>query len=282
MTRKEIEKRCREEMQQNIPDREALWQKIEANLPEQPVNQKSQISMIAFRRILGAAACFLLITVGLKFMIPKTLSNAPASSDAHTDYVEEFEDAADAELLPQTEFIKYSDLKLAQEKEELQINYQQLGTQEEYFNEDAILSKTEYFFDVKVIAENQDDTTGEMIYQLSVIHVLGGDREGESENSEITLRSHSAYVLKQDHEYILSLLYDQKNQNWQLSYTCAPQIEKTQDQKLIIPNGFYTLMQGETTPVLYDSYGKDDYFYDRMFLTEEMNLQLLIQKWETL
>ena len=50
MTRKEIEKRCLEEMQQTIPDHEALWQKIEAQRPPQDSqNQKaSPIRMQSF------------------------------------------------------------------------------------------------------------------------------------------------------------------------------------------------------------------------------------------
>ena len=39
MTRHEAEQQCREALQQNIPDKEALWKRIEANLPAQPAQQ---------------------------------------------------------------------------------------------------------------------------------------------------------------------------------------------------------------------------------------------------
>ena len=66
MTRKEIEKRCLEEMQQTIPDHEALWQKIEAQLPPQDSqNQKaSPIRMQSIRRFMTIAACLLVTVTG--------------------------------------------------------------------------------------------------------------------------------------------------------------------------------------------------------------------------
>ena len=67
MTRKEIEKRCREEMQQNIPDKDALWQKIESQLPEQkPIiqPQKPVIKMHTFYRVMAGVACFMFVLAG--------------------------------------------------------------------------------------------------------------------------------------------------------------------------------------------------------------------------
>ena len=65
MTRKEIEKRCFEEMQQNIPDREALWQRIEGSLGEQPAQPEVPHIRVRHtgRYIMTAAAC-LLVVVG--------------------------------------------------------------------------------------------------------------------------------------------------------------------------------------------------------------------------
>ncbi|MDE7121587.1 MAG: hypothetical protein K2O42_05445, partial [Oscillospiraceae bacterium] len=64
MTRKETEQKCREMMQENIPDKEALWLKIESGLiqeqqPEIPARH-SHSSVVMMRRILTLAACFLL------------------------------------------------------------------------------------------------------------------------------------------------------------------------------------------------------------------------------
>ncbi|MBR1554209.1 MAG: hypothetical protein IJ644_02310, partial [Oscillospiraceae bacterium] len=115
--------------------------------------------------------------------------------------------------------------------------------------------------------------SGKMEYTLQILDVYGGELDAET----ITLETSSAYILEQNHEYVLPVTAD-----CSLAYECAPQIEKTQDNRLVIPNGWYTLMQGETTPVLYDSIGIDDYFYDRMYLTKDLNLDLLIQKWQSL
>ena len=294
MTKKDIEKKCREEMQQNIPDREALWQRIETRLPEQnlskPVN-KIHVSFMS--RAVTAAACLLFIIAGLSLRNPRTDLNqkentesaVPAADNAsYDDMAEAIQDnepiAENHVIAPvKSKPIRYSELQVSQEKVlASQVNYQKLGADGEYFNEDEILSKTQYFFDVRVIDGEQDENTGEMTYLLSIIHVLGGEREGEPEQAQITLKSRSAYVLEINHEYILPVYYDD---DWNLAYSCAPQIEKTADEQLIIPNGFYTLMT-DTAPVLYDSYGQDDYFYDRMFLTGESNLKLLIQKWQSL
>ena len=65
MTRKELEKRCREEMQQNIPDRDALWSRIEQGLPERkepiPAPEKPRIRMQQVYRVMLTAACLMLV-----------------------------------------------------------------------------------------------------------------------------------------------------------------------------------------------------------------------------
>ena len=241
MTKKDIEERLKQEMQQNIPDKDALWQRIETRLPEQPpVNRR--IRMSSGRRILTAAACLLLMITGIRVM-NRLSETAPSQENIMME-----QDNAD-----EIQFIRF----------------------EEYFQEDAILSRTELFIDVRVLDSIQEES-GTMRYALEVIDVYGGELNTE----EITLRTDSAYVLETDHEYVIPVYYREDKLN--LSYECAPQIERTQNHKLIIPNGWYTLMQSDAVPVQYDSYGTDDYFYDRMYLTPDWSLELLIQKFENL
>lgn len=70
MTRQEIEKRCREEMQQTIPNKEALWTRIEGSLPAQkpsvqPETGKRKPRISVIYRVTAAAACFLFVAAGL-------------------------------------------------------------------------------------------------------------------------------------------------------------------------------------------------------------------------
>ncbi|MBE6877013.1 MAG: hypothetical protein E7496_09925 [Ruminococcus sp.] len=295
MTKKEIEERLQEEMHQNIPDKDALWQKIENRLPEQPVSQpiKRNIRMTSGSRFMTVAACFLLVIAGMRFFSTVRNLNQPtettaensavpadeadnegiALEDNHADAVPEQSAESDKNTENQ-EILKYQNLHLPQgENIASQVNLSRLGTDGEYFSEDEILAKTSLFIDVKILEGAQNPDSGKMEYTLQILDVYGGELDAET----ITLETSSAYILEQNHEYVLPVTAD-----CSLAYECAPQIEKTQDNKLIIPNGWYTLMQGETTPVLYDSIGKDDYFYDRMYLTKDLNLDLLIQKWQSL
>ena len=69
MTRKEIEKRCREAMEQNLPDKDALWMRIESSLPAQSappaVEEPPKRKISVIYRTVAAAACFLFVAGGL-------------------------------------------------------------------------------------------------------------------------------------------------------------------------------------------------------------------------
>lgn len=94
MTRNEIEKQVREQMQQTITDKEALWAKIESRLPEQqPVEQPApKLHRSVFRRVMGVAACFLFVAAGASIFTRqhqrmenatnKSLMAAPAADEA--------------------------------------------------------------------------------------------------------------------------------------------------------------------------------------------------------
>lgn len=69
MTKKDTERLVQQAMQQTIPDKEALWAKIESDLPAQPafsgIRKTSRSKMRVVYSVMGAAACFLLIVGGL-------------------------------------------------------------------------------------------------------------------------------------------------------------------------------------------------------------------------
>ncbi|MDE7093366.1 MAG: hypothetical protein K2O52_00485 [Oscillospiraceae bacterium] len=285
MTRKEIEKRCREEMQEHIPDKEALWQKIESGLPEKPnlQPQKPNIKLTSMRNVMKAVACFLIIIGGLRIWsnitnlkINKNDNSSYASDDNANDYADSNDNIPEQE---EQNIIYYKDLAVPMNQDlKNSIDLSKLGVQDEYFNESDVLAKTELFVDVQVLNGFQDETTGAMQYILKIIDVYGGNLDEQ----ELIVMTNSAYILEKNHEYVLPIYQD--NSNWELSYACAPQIEKTQDNQIIFHNGWQSVMS-ETTDyesIMYDSYGKDDYFYDRMYLTGDTAIAILVQKWQNL
>ncbi|MDE5883654.1 MAG: hypothetical protein K2H29_01030 [Oscillospiraceae bacterium] len=300
MTRKETEQKCREMMQENIPDKEALWMKIESGLSQQQQSEiparHAHISVVMMRRILTMAACLLLVFGGLRMYHNREnlqsekseiAENYGYDADANCDAVaDDYEAAAPEESVKNSQekaILRYQDLQILKNQEIREnADLSRLGVQDAYFNESDILSKTELFLDVQVLNGYQNQETGEMQYILKILDVYGGDLE----ISEFVMTSRSAYVLEKDHEYVIPVYQDSGNsgaqRNWSLVYECAPQIEKTQDHQIIFPNGWQSVMQSDpdAEPVLYDSYGKDDYFYDRMYLTGDTAIEILIQTWQ--
>ncbi len=278
MTRKQIEKRCLEEMQQNIPDSEALWERISANLPEQqnaadPAQKR--IRMTGTRRILTLAASFLIVFSGAYLFMQtermdskfeETQSDAPAH-----EYADSPEDEApknEGIIIPSDQLLRYESLSLP--KSSTSPDFMPTGTKGEYFSESAVLADTDCFVKVRVDCMAQD---GEMLcYTLSV-----EDAFGEDLPETLTIRSETAYVMQQNHLYLLPIC--RTDDGWELAYACAPQMELTLDGDLVFHNGWQTLMQDTPAPLVYAAYGEDDYFYDRMYLTGGSGLQMLLDEW---
>ena len=309
MTRKEIEKRCREEMQQTIPDKEALWERIESRLPEQqpvqqPAGKRSHIQMMAFARI--AAACLLLVIVGAKSyqMFQKSLHSAKTDENQSYFTAEESSEEEAAEGSPKGEFddqdMQYGDAAeknegiaapetSAPEEKEL-LHYSDLAVpgsgsiplsvplkapEGSYFSEADVLRQTECFVDVIVQDGAQEPDTGAVVYSMEVVGCYGAE---VPENS-LTIVSDTPYLLEIGHEYVLPLRQT-GDTGWELTDACAPQFERTQDGKVLFQSGWYSLMTEESVPVLCDSRGTDDYFYDRMYLTGYAELEAFLREWE--
>ncbi len=308
MTRKEIEKRCREEMQQTIPDKEALWERIESRLPEQqpaqqPAGKRSHIQMMAFARI--AAACLLLVIVGAKSyqMFQKSLH--PAKTDENQSYFtaeessgEEAEDspkgeadawdakygdaaeenegiaAPEASTSDEKELLHYSDLAVPGSGS-IPLSVPLKAPEGSYFSEADVLEQTECFVDVIVQDGVQEPDTGAVVYSMEVVDCYGAE---VPENS-LTIVSDTPYLLEIGHEYVLPLRQTE-DAAWALTDACAPQFERTQDGKVLFQSGWYSLMTEESVPVLCDSRGTDDYFYDRMYLTGYAELEAFLREWE--
>lgn len=315
MTRKEIEKKCREQMQQNIPDKDALWARIEDNLPEQKpaLQPKPHIQRSILHRTMAAAACFLFVAAGVSLWSNQkkieTNDTAPSNSDMQSNHymapelsgddadeeadgdafdyhhaagdeaeAEAPADApADAENSP-SGMLTYADLDVPHGASIAgSIQTELLGADGQYFSETDVLADTDCFVDVIVQESGQDVQTGEMVYTLEVVDVYGAD---VPEYDTLYIFTSSPYLLETEHEYVLPLRHTSSAEQWALSYSCAPQIERTRDNQVLCHNGWYSLMNDDCKPVLCDSYGADDFFYDRMYLTGYTELEAFLYQWE--
>ncbi len=293
MTRKEIEKRCLEEMQQTIPDTEALWQRIESQLPQQEEAAKQSpqsIRMQHIYRILPIAACLLLTISGAAVFLQQdnriqqessnTVSmneNANEHFDAE-DYMPPIknEQVQDFEEENTAKFRSYASLNFGKGEQKNHItNPALLGTENEYFHEADVLKRTECF--VIAVAEygNQDPETGDITYQLRVQKTYGSEL---LQDDLLIIRSKSSYILQPGHEYILPLYKEQDE--WKISFECAPQMEFTLNGEVVFHNGWQSLDALESERISCSPSGTHDYFYDRMYITRENVPELLIAAWE--
>ncbi len=297
MTNKEIEKRCLEEMQQNIPDTEALWQRIESQLPPQKEAVKQptpSVRMQRIRRILPIAACLLLIVSGsVVFLQQNIRNNASKQESSNTVSMNEIaqekfeaedytppmknEQSVEVEMENAEEIRSYTSLNFCESEQKIQItDHSLLDTHDEYFLEDEVLKRTECF--VFAVAEygEQDSDTGEITYQLRIQSSFGIELQ---QDDLLMIRTNSPYILQPGHEYILPLYRQQEE--WKLVYECAPQLEMTLDGEVVFHNGWQSLERLESERILYHKNGADDYFYDRMYITNDNASEILFAAWES-
>lgn len=292
MTKKEIEKRCLEEMQQTIPDTEALWQRIEAQLPQQEVKEEKQNSPIKlhrFRSIMTVAACLaIVVSIGsvgsniLTGMIDKTKDNM--ANLVGPNYMQDTQIKQEADyILPEIEnaweekieepFRSYDSLRFSESDwTNSVIDYDMLLKKDQYFDEAEVLKKTEYILLVTWMSGQQDTETGEMVYEFSVEYVFGND---VLENQTLQLRSKSAYLMQAGHCYILPL-YREENE-WKLSFENAPQIEMTLDNEVVFHDGWKSLCTYENDELEYFEY---DEFRHKMRIANVKALNQLLAAWE--
>ena len=99
MTNKDTERLVQMHMQQTIPDKAALWERIESNLPEQPAFPEIRHSPSRIRtvyRVIGAAACFLLIAGSLGVWMTMQGMHFSKSETAVMNNTQDIAPAADA------------------------------------------------------------------------------------------------------------------------------------------------------------------------------------------
>ncbi len=294
MTRKEIEKRCLEEMQQTIPDHEALWQRIEAELPPQEQRAEEQlqpIRMHTMRRAMTIAACLLIAVTGAHVLTQNrslkdnTLSESTDRSPEKDDAAAENADAENegeaplqqGENAPEDTIRTYASLGLPVKENGVHIqDADKLTAGTQLFQESHVLSQTECFADVIVSNGIQRPESGEVVYLMEVVDAYGTDELKTGDT--FYLYSSTPYLLQAEHEYVLPLYTS--GSDWRLVNESAPQLELTRSGEVIYHNGWKTLAGADSEPLLYEQYGTDDYFYDRMYITQDAVLYGFLADWE--
>ncbi len=293
MTRKEIEEMCRKEMQQEMQDKEALWQRIEAQLPPKTpaaeVPAASPISMNGLRRVLTLAACFMLVVAGVtvytKLSPLKEANNTvqsddstnPTSEQKHEQEDERTEEAEEpSEPEQTTELLRYEELAFSADSHEpVVLDASRLGTQGSYFAENDVLERTDCFVEVRVLVGSQNPDDGCMNYTMEVQEIYGEDN---FRSDTLVITTESAYLLEIGHQYLLPV-QQAENGMWQLSYACAPQLELTEDGGIVYHSGWHSLRQAAEQPLQYEKVHADDYFYDRMYLGNAEEVFTVVKGW---
>ncbi|MBE6826176.1 MAG: hypothetical protein E7511_04755 [Ruminococcus sp.] len=300
MTRKEIEERCREEMQQSIPDREALWQRIEAGLPAQQEAPRPQSirrtssGIKVFRSVLTAAACLLIVVAGVgvvggrlqNAMAPAEnkeqvqqehfdgfMNEAPAEEQAGEEMKEENEGVMSN---PQTEPIRYESLHFptAQDKVHLD-SIAMLSGSGQLFSEEQVLADSECLVIGTIAGGTQDPEDGQMLY-FFIPEQIYGDAAIDS-GETIAVRSDNPYLMQSGHRYLLGLRYE--DNFWHTSCDSAPQPEFTADGQAVYHNGWQSFRQDDEQPLVCARFGAEDYFYDRMYLGDADALIRFAEEW---
>lgn len=278
MKKREIEKRCRKEMQQSIPDMDALWMRIEKNLPEKNPEtvQPIQKTTSHFRQIAGIAACFLIVLAGISVFTGKSgLKEEKTDPETGMNNAAEM-NGYDEETEKTTGMRTYESLAVQHTARIAgKVDLTKLGTDGMYFDEDTVMEQADCFVDVQVKDGEQDARTGLVTYKMQVVDVYGDS--ALSAGDTVKLTSCTAYILEADHEYVLPLYSD--GGRWQLAGECAPQLERTQDGRVVFHSGWYSLMREWNEPLQYKQSSADDYFYDRMYLTDFAMVEAMLKDW---
>lgn len=288
MTRKEIEKRCLEEMQQTIPDTEALWQRIETQLPQQEVKEevkpKSPIRMHKIRPIMTIAACVAIVvslsSIAGRISIQNIFENISNKTSNLMDTNHAVKDEAMESPKFEMEQEAYEEIKNNYDSlrfpEKAPINsvidYEMLVTGDMSFDEAAILRKTECIVIATLKNVSQDADTGEMVYELQVDQVFENTaHEGEM----MQIRSKSAFVLQGGRTYVLPLY--QNESEWKLASESTPQIELTLDNEVVFHDGWKSLCTYENDELEYFEY---DEYRHKMRIANVKVLNQLLAAWE--
>ena len=281
---REIKMLYKENLQRTAPDMEKLWSRIESRLdetdktdtlPRREISQTKKTNKMA-RLTAWAAAAVIIFSVGalvLNSNSPqKDTSDRPANNAGNTAPADNAEAAEPGSS--RAEPVSYESLPLGHSGVRTAA-YKPAG--DEYFVESAVLSKAEVFADVRVTAAQEHE--GFCRYTLQTVALYKEQETVPAQSRELILDSSSPLLLSTGGEYLLPLYED--SSGWHLAFENAPQIELTQDGRVVFHNGWKSLIE-DSSECIYPENKYDEFFFDRMRIAPAENIETLIAVWRSL
>ena len=143
----------------------------------------------------------------------------------------------------------------------------------ELFSEEKVFSETDFLLDCKVNSAEFDEAGGYVVYNVTPIHTVSYN--DMTLPAEFEIRSGTAYVLREGHEYLLPVSIT--DNGYESADRSSPQTEITEDGYIIFHNGWKELLYGENIRYETPPTAPDDYFYDRMNIAPDDNIMFLIE-----
>lgn len=309
---KKIKELYKAHAEQNAPDMDALWERIERSLDEKnsedisgvtssPVKKSIAFRKIVLRAALAAAALMIIIPVAFRGVnnsdiasdgVGNMLNSADAGDAVPNINKEAAETVADDEngydnldsgldggadlTIPSDENIFGGTVLYESLDLAPTMAYESVPAGEtsgdDFFVEANVLIHTDVI--VNAYVDRAYSRGGTVCYELTA------ENADTRETENITIESATPYRLLENRSYVLPLKSD--GDGYSLVFENAPQIEVTLDGGIIFHNGWITLDDGSAADVIYPQNGIDDFFYDRMKFSYSADADTLVKKWHEL
>lgn len=311
---KKIKELYKAHAEQNAPDMDALWERIERGLDEKnpedisgvtssPVKKSIAFRKIALRAALAAAAVMIIIPAAFQTAF-KGVNNSDMASDGGGNMLNSA-DAGDAVPNVNREDAEYiaddgfddSDSGLdggaglnVTSNENISggtVLYESLDLAPTTAYESVPAGETsgdDFFVEANVLIHTDVIVNAyvDRVYSRggTVCYELTAENADTRETENITIESATPYRLLENRSYVLPLKSD--GEGYSLVFENAPQIEVTLDGGIIFHNGWVTLDGDDSADIIYPQNGIDDFFYDRMKFSYSADADTLVKKWHEL
>lgn len=301
---KKIKELYKAHAEQNAPDMDALWERIERGLDEKnaedisgvtssPVKKSISFRKIAVRAALAAAAVLIILPAAFRGANTSNMAsdggsmlNGAKAENAAPSAVQEADeengyDASDLDggavgtvMSDKNTFggtVLYESLSLAPAGAAADMPSGETSG-DDFFVEANVLVHTDVI--VNAYVDRVYSRGGTVCYELTA------ENADTRETENIMVESATPYRLLENRSYLLPLKLD--GESYSLAFENAPQIEFTLDGGMIFHNGWVTLDDESAADVIYPQNGIDDFFYDRMKFSYSADADILVKKWHEL
>ncbi len=238
--------------------------------------------------VLSAAAVIIVILAVSRVMgnyekIYESLSVSTEANDndkkSENEFSEEAAEASDELFFPSSDGWDYSRVSVSAARS---YNYSDFDSSvspdfednrsDDFFVEAEVLENTDFFLDCTVNEISEVSEEG-ITVSVSPIHVICP--KDMTLPAEMSVRTSRAYVMTAGHEYLLPI--KELDGEYFTSDSSSPKIMLS-DGYVLYQNGWQSLSGGNEQYLKKDIASADDFFYDRMFITDEASLQGLFDK----